>query len=352
MKPSTAEQMAATSPGNADTDADAEDNDNGNGNDNDNDNGNNNNKTTAVIVIDEARKVEAPPWHQLGWRVLLAYLVLYVVWGSTYLAMKITVAGIPGMAAASMRFFFSGLLLFAWGRFRHRAPLQRVHVVTSILQGFLLLVCGNAVVMLALKTVPSGVGALILAVSPVFMALLGGDRRLSTWTGIVVGLVGIAILVNPWGGTASVSPLGALVLVGAALAWAGGSLLPRFRPAHPDNATSSGIQMMAGAVIQACIAVAIGEPVDLVNAPSSSLWALLYLAVVGSLVGFTTYGWLLRVEPPARVATHSYVNPVVAVILGAIVGGEMLSERVVAAAVVIVAAVVIIVRGRFTTPKA
>ena len=281
----------------------------------------------------------------MRWRVLLAYAVLYLVWGSTYLAMKIAVTTMPTFWAAALRFIVSGLVLFAVGRVTSKVPLSRAHVVTSMLQGVLLLVLGNAGVMWAMKTVPSGVGALIIAVTPVFMALLGGDRRRSTWTGIVIGLVGIAILVDPFGHSQDVPVLGALVLVMAALAWAAGSLLPRHLEIHPSNATAMGMQMITGAVVQAGLALAIGEPLILAQTSSQSWWAVLYLAVFGSLIGFTCYGWLLKVEPSSRVATYAYVNPIVAVILGAAIGGEPLTARVLVATGVIIAAVVLILRS-------
>ena len=281
----------------------------------------------------------------MRWRVLLAYAVLYLVWGSTYLAMKIAVTTMPTFWAAALRFVVSGLVLFAVGRLTSKVPLSRAHVVTSMLQGVLLLVLGNAGVMWAMKTVPSGVGALIIAVTPVFMALLGGDRRRSTWTGIVIGLVGIAILVDPFGHSQNVPVLGALVLVMAALAWAAGSLLPRHLEIHPSNATAMGMQMITGAVVQAGLALAIGEPLILAQTSSQSWWAVLYLAVFGSLIGFTCYGWLLKVEPSSRVATYAYVNPIVAVILGAAIGGEPLTARVLVATGVIIAAVVLILRS-------
>ena len=286
----------------------------------------------------------------MTWRVILAYAVLYLVWGSTYLAMKIAVTTLPPFFAASMRFAASGFLLFVVGRALNTAKLTRAHVVTGVLQGLLLLVLGNASVMWAMKTVPSGVGALIIAVTPVFMALLAGDRRRSTWIGIGVGLIGIAVLVDPFNAQRAVPLVGALILVVAAFAWAVGSLLPRHRPIHPDNATSTGIQMITGAVVQFAISLALHETPTWAATSSSSAWAVVYLAVCGSLIGFTCYGWLLKVEPPSRVATYAYVNPVVAVLLGAALGGEPLTPRVLVAAGIIVAAVLIILKTQQKTP--
>lgn len=287
----------------------------------------------------------------MRWRVLLAYAVLYLVWGSTYLAMKIAVTSLPAFSAASLRFVFSGLLLLAWGRLTSTVPFSRAHLKTSVLQGFFLLVLGNASVMWAMKSVPSGVGALIIGATPLFMALFGGDRRRTTWIGIVVGVVGIAVLVDPLATTAPVPTSGALLLVAAAAAWAYGSLLPRTMPIHPSNAMSTGVQMLTGAVVQAGLALALGEHIDLQTTTSASWWAVVYLAIFGSLLGFSAYGWLLRVEPASRVATYAFVNPVVAVVLGALIGHETLTGRVAVAAAIIVAAVVLIIRppGRSST---
>ena len=202
-----------------------------------------------------------------------------------------------------------------------------------------------------MKTVPSGIGALIIAMTPVFMALLAGDRRRATWIGIGVGMVGIAVLVDPFATTRTVPLFGMLILVFAAFTWAAGSLLPRIRPIHPDNATATGIQMITGAVVQLAISLATNATPTWAATSSASASAVVYLAVFGSLIGFTCYGWLLKVEPASRVATYAYVNPVVAVLLGAAVGGESLTARVAVAAAIIVAAVVVILKTQQKLPS-
>ncbi len=297
-------------------------------------------------------------------RVLAAYAVLYLVWGSTYLAMKMAVATLPPFTTASLRFVFSGLLLLGIGKLLDPTPLTRRHLLASMASGLLLLVCGNAAVMWAMKTVPSGVGALVIATTPLFMALFGRDFRAITWVGIVLGTIGIAVLVDPFllfssdvssvsgvsgqsGAAPRAIPLeGVLLLVFGSASWAAGSLLPRKLPPHPSNIVATGLQMLVGATVQFAIGQALGERVVLAETTTSSWLALLYLAVFGSLLGFTCYGWLLKVEPPSRVATYAYVNPIVAVILGAAIGGEELGPRVLLAAAVIVVSVVIILRSR------
>lgn len=300
-------------------------------------------------------------------RILIAYAVLYLVWGSTYLAMKFAVQTLPPFSTAALRFVFSGAFLVAlaaWQRRKdaQRAPLTRRHVVTAAVTGFFLLVGANAIVTVSMKTVPSGVGALILATTPLFMALLSKDFGKKTWAGIVLGLVGIAVLMNPLAGGAGgaggvdgvddvvdggrVPVRGVLLLTWAAFSWALGSLLPRMFPrhlqAHPASALHTGLQMLVGAVVLGAAAAATGEVVDVEHTSAASWGGVLYLAVFGSVVGFSSYGYLLKVEPPSRVASYAYVNPVVAVVVGAVVGGEAVGANVVVAGAFIVGAVVLL----------
>lgn len=311
------------------------------------------------VLPSPAPSPPAPPPRS---QILGAYAVLYLVWGSTYLAMKLAVATLPAFTTAALRFVFSGLLLLVIGRLLDKTPLTLKQVWASMASGLFLLVFGNAAVMVAMKTVPSGVGALVIATTPLFMALLGRDFRAITWVGIALGLVGIAVLVDPLpliaaalgmapdagqaASTRVVPPAGVLLLVFAAASWAIGSLMPRKWPPHPSNAIATGVQMLTGAVVQFTIGQAMGERVVLAETTTTSWLALLYLAVFGSLVGFTCYGWLLKVEPASRVATYAYVNPVVAVLLGALLGGEEIGPRVLVAAAIIVVAVVLILRSR------
>jgi drug/metabolite transporter (DMT)-like permease len=289
-------------------------------------------------------------------RILVAYAVLYVVWGSTYLAMKFAVQTLPPFSTAALRFVFSGAFLVAlalWqGRKQgdaQRVPLTRRHVVTAAVTGFFLLVGANAIVTVSMKTVPSGVGALILATTPLFMALLSKDFGKKTWAGIVLGLCGIAVLMNPFGDDVDVDSVparGVLLLTWAAFSWALGSLLPRMFPqhlnAHPASALHTGLQMLVGAVVLGVAAAVTGEVIDVEHTSAASWGGVLYLAVFGSVVGFSSYGYLLKVEPPSRVASYAYVNPVVAVVVGAVVGGEAVGANVVVAGAFIVGAVVLL----------
>ncbi len=274
--------------------------------------------------------------------VTLAYAVLYVVWGSTYLAMKIAVTSLPPFIAAALRFAFSGLLLLVIGRVVDKTPLTRRHVLGSAVQGLLLLVLGNAAVMFAMRTVPSGIGALVVATTPLFIALFGRDFRRATWVGIALGLLGVGVLVDPFSSERAAPLGGVLLLVAASASWGLGAIVLKILPVHPSNATAVGLQMVIGAIAQTLLAVVDGERLDVAAVTPQSWAALVYLAVFGSLLGFSCYGWLLKVEPATRVATYAYVNPVVAVLLGAWLGHEPLTGRVTVAAAVIVGAVVII----------
>jgi drug/metabolite transporter (DMT)-like permease len=292
--------------------------------------------------------------------------ILYGVWGSTYLAIAVAVETIPPFLMASLRFGLAGFLLLGWVAWRHREELRmpsRRELIDTTIVGALLLGGGMGLVAWGEQTIPSGITALVVATMPVWVAVLArvvlGERlpRLAG-IGIVVGFVGVAILVGPTalGETGALDAAGLAAILVAPVAWSCGSLYATHRatlPPHPLVAT--GAQMLAGAVVLALMAGATGEPArfDPTGISAESLAAFFYLAVVGSVVAFTTFGWMIRVAPLPLVTTYAYVNPVVAVILGAIVLSEPIEPRTVLAGAVIVAAVALIVtaRGRMTQPR-
>jgi drug/metabolite transporter (DMT)-like permease len=293
--------------------------------------------------------------------------VLYTVWGSTYLAIAVAVDTIPPFLMAALRFGLAGLLLLTWVALRDRAALGRPtrrEVIDTSIVGALLLGGGMGMVAWAEQTIPSGIAALLVAMMPVWVAVLGrvmlGEQlpRLAV-VGIVVGFVGVAILVGPTalGATGALDAAGLVAILISPIAWSSGSLYAAHRatlPSHPLVAT--GMQMVAGAGVLALMSMVSGEPArfDPASVTAPSFGAFLYLTIVGSIVAFTTYGWMIRVAPLPLVATYAYVNPVVAVILGAIILGEPVDPRTVLAGAVIVAAVALIVtaRGRMARPKA
>jgi drug/metabolite transporter (DMT)-like permease len=296
----------------------------------------------------------------------LGLLVLYIVWGSTYLGIAIAVETIPPFLMAAIRFVLAGLVLLTWSIARGGrsfVPPTRREWRDSAIVGALLLGGGMGMVAWGEQTIPSGITALLIAMMPVWVAIFGrvflGERlpRLAV-IGIVVGFAGVAILVGPtaFGATGALDPAGLAAIIISPIAWSIGSLFASHRAVLPRQPlVSTGAQMLTGGLVLAAMAAVTGEfgRFDPAAVSSESFWALAYLTVIGSLLAFTAYGWLLRVAPLPFIATYAYVNPVVAVILGAIVLQEPLDARTIVAGGVIVAAVALIVtsRGRMQAPR-
>lgn len=291
-------------------------------------------------------------------------LTLYLVWGSTYLAIRVAVETIPPFSMASVRFLIAGAALLAVLWLRSRAtfvlPTGREWRDTFIVGAFLL---GGGMGMVAWgeQTVPSGIAALLIALMPLWVAIFGRAffaERLPRVAvlGILVGLAGVAILVVPAGvGANQFDPAGIAALIVSPISWSLGSLFAAHRavlPRHPLVAT--GAQMVAGGVVLAVMALVTGEParLDLPGISPESFLGFAYLTVVGSLVAFTAYSWLLRIAPLPLIATYAYVNPVVAVVLGAVILAEEITPRTLVAGAVIVVAVALIIttRSRMSAP--
>jgi drug/metabolite transporter (DMT)-like permease len=294
----------------------------------------------------------------------LGLLVLYVVWGSTYLGIRIAVETIPPFLMAASRFLAAGVVLFAWSLLREgRAfawPSPR-EWRDNFIVGTLLLGGGMGAVAWGEQTVPSGIAALLIAMMPVWVAVLGriflGERlpRLAV-AGIGVGLAGVAILVGGPDPGAQLDLAGVVALIISPICWSAGSLYAAHRVPHSSRPlVATAMQMLCGATVLSIAALATGEPgrfsIDQIS--TGSLVALIYLTVIGSLLAFSTYVWLLRVAPLPLIATYAYVNPVVAVVLGAIVLGETLTPTKLIAGIVIVFAVALIItaRGRMRRPS-
>lgn len=304
-----------------------------------------------------------PPRAQL----LLAFAIVYVVWGSTYLAMRVAVQSIPPFLMGGIRFVVAGLLLAAWVAWRERPawPTRRTWRWAAV-TGALLFVGGNGGVAWAGRTVPSGIVALLAASLAIWMVLLdwlrpGGQRPTAlVLAGAALGLLGVGLLVGPAnlvgaaGAAGGVDPWGSALALGGSLTWAVGSLLMRHRHAPASPFVGSALQMIVGGVLLFGLAALHGDlsPASLAAltrgdaATTRALWSMVYLIVFGSLVGFTAYIWLMRHAAPSKVATYAYVNPVVAVVLGWALGGEPIGARTVTASAVIVAAVALVTVGR------
>ncbi|MFN8547228.1 MAG: EamA family transporter [Candidatus Eisenbacteria bacterium] len=288
-------------------------------------------------------------------QVLSAFLAIYLIWGSTYLAIRFALETAPPFLMAGARFLLAGAILFAWVRPRSPAPAPE-HWRSTALIGALLLLGGNGGVCWAEQRVPSGVTALLVGAMPLWITLLswlkpGGRRPTPRIFGaILLGLAGVILMVGPeeFAGGQRIDPWGTLALGISTLCWATGSILSGSvrLPSAPLLATA--MEMLWGGLFLCLVGVGLGEPWHASWGAISprSLLAIAYLVVFGSLIGFTAYVWLLRVASPVKVATYAYVNPVVAVVLGWALGGEALSLRILLAALLILGAVVGITTAR------
>ena len=294
----------------------------------------------------------------------LGLLILYVVWGSTYLGIAVAIETIPPFLMAATRFLIAGLALLGWSWLREGRAFtlpSRREWRDSVIVGALLLGGGMGMVAWGQQTVPSGISALMIALMPAWVAVLGrlflGERlpRIVV-AGIVIGLVGVAILIGPSAdGATAFNLFGLAALIVSPIFWSGGSLFSQHRATLPSRPlVATGAQMIAGAVVLALMSVVSGEPgrFDIAAVSIESLIGLAYLTAIGSLVAFTTYVRLLRVAPLPLIATYAYVNPVVAVFLGTWFLSEPLTPRTLVAGAVIVFAVALIItaRGRMSAP--
>jgi drug/metabolite transporter (DMT)-like permease len=289
-------------------------------------------------------------------QIVLAFAAVYVLWGSTYLAIRIGDETIPPFLLAGLRHTTAGLLLLGWLRLRSRGPLaiRPVYWRSAAIVGGLMLLGGNGLVTWAEQRVPSGLAALIVASVPIWMTLLHGLQTRRRPHGIVLlGLAlcvaGLAFLVLPSGGVVAsnhVDPLGAAALLAAALFWAIGSLYSRTAVLPSSTLLATAMEMVAGGAILLATSTVAGEwrTFTLAAVSTRSVLALAYLVVAGSLLGFTAYVFLLGATTPARVSTYAFVNPVVAVFFGWALAGEAVTLRTALSALLIVGAVAIIIR--------
>lgn len=294
----------------------------------------------------------APPEPSLA-LVIAAFAAVYVIWGSTYLAILWVIESIPPLLMASGRFLFAGALLYGWlrarGAPRPTAPQWRAAAIA----GALMLAGGNGAVVVAEQWVPSGVTALLVAAVPLWLVILDalfGSRAKPTaraQLGLLVGFAGVALL----GGAPGVGDggrqelLGALLVLVGGVAWAGGSLYLRTAAAPRNPLMLVSMQMLSGGVVLGVMALAVGEPEGFrfADVTLRSALALLYLVIFGSLIAYSAYVWLLTVTTPARVGTYAYVNPVIALLLGWAFAGEEVGFRSALAAAIIVGSVIVIV---------
>jgi drug/metabolite transporter (DMT)-like permease len=286
----------------------------------------------------------------MRWKIVLAFLAVYLCWGMTYLAMRIAVRDIPPHLMSGARFLVAGLLLYVWTRRRGDPQPSRAQWRATALVGAFLLLGGNATVAWAEQQVPSGLAAVLIAVAPIWMVgfewIRGGPRPgARVVAGLLLGLAGVAVLVSPKGDSATqVNLVGALMLVLASASWAWGSVVSKSArlPRSPLLATS--MEMIGGGILLLLTAAAAGQfarfkPMEI---SASAVLAWLFLVVFGSLVGFTAYIWLLGVTSIAKAGTYAYVNPIVAVFLGWAILDEPVTARTLIAALVILIGVAMV----------
>ena len=294
--------------------------------------------------------------HPRAWKVLMAFAIIYFVWGSTFLAIRVGVREVPPFLLAGMRFLVAGAALYLWMRAKGaRSPSLREWGGATLL-AVMIFVFDYGLLFWAEKRVPSGIAAVMMATIPVFMALseiliLKTQQLTSRLAlGLLMGIAGVVVLVSHSGkfGDAGIDTAGAVALLIAAISWSVASALTRKLPLPHSKAMSSGAQMLAGGVLLTATAAMLGEFRGFhLQAVSMKAWlALAYLIVAGSIAGFTAYVWLIHHESPTKVATYAYVNPVVAVIVGYCFGGETLSLRTVLGTLLVLVSVVVITTGK------
>lgn len=290
--------------------------------------------------------------------IVAAFAALYVIWGSTYLAILFAIRSIPPLLMAGARFLLAGLILYTAARVSGAPRSNRIEWRTALIVGACLLVGGNGGVTLAQQYVPSGLAALIVATVPLYIALLswlfGMSERPSALTafGLAGGFVGVGILVGPAlrvssDGESPHAWIGVSILLISSLIWSAGSLYSRQAKNASSPFLAAGQQMLCGGTIMLLAGAMTGElrKLDFGQVTMLSLGAFAYLVVIGGIIGYASYAFLLRHCDPAKVATYAYVNPVVAVLLGAVFADEKLSLRMLIAAALITGSVAIVITG-------
>ena len=298
--------------------------------------------------------------HRPAWKTLSAFAIIYLVWGSTFFAIRVGVHEVPPLILAAMRFLVAGAALYGWVIAHGERPPSGPQWKSAALLAVLIFVVDYGLLFWAEQRVPSGIAAVMLATIPAFMALseiiILRTQRLTVRLALalLVGIGGVAVLVSRslnLGG-APIDTLGAAALIVAAMSWSVSSALTRKLPLPPSKVMSSGAQMLVGGVFLTVAAAALGEFRNFhPSTISRGAWlALLYLIVAGSIVGFTAYVWLIHHESPTKVGTYAYVNPVIAVLIGYFLGGEPLGLRTILGTLSVLVSVVVLTTTRAPKP--
>ena len=321
-----------------------------------------NSSPTASATSPTTRTAYPALAHASPLRLALGFLVIYVVWGSTYLAIRWGVETIPPFILASTRFLTAGTLMYAFTRWRGAKAPTLLEWRNSAIVGTMLLFVANGTVSWSEQRVASGMASLIVATVPLWLVLCvvvqGHRPGIAKWAGVAIGLVGVGLLVAPANGqwaNAAIDPVGAAALAVGALSWTVGSLYSRTAKLAQPAALAISMQMLTGGTLLLILSLVTREwdGFHLANVSSASLLSLAYLVVFGSLIGFSTYMWLLTVATPTAVGTYAYVNPVVAVLLGVVLAGEHVPPQAMLATLVIVSGVAMVsVGGKLSRRRA
>jgi drug/metabolite transporter (DMT)-like permease len=297
--------------------------------------------------------------------IILAFAALYVIWGSTYLGILFAIQSIPPLLMAGTRFLLAGIILYVVARMSGAPRSSRADWRTALIVGACLLLGGNGGVTLSEQYVPSGLAALLVATVPIYIALLswlfGMSERPSavTWAGLAGGFVGVGVLLGPAlrFSTTGESPnawIGMTILLCSSLIWSAGSLYSRTTKISTSPFLAAAQQMLCGGTLLIIAGMAKGEwrHFDPQRITVQSIWAFVYLVLIGGIIGYVSYAWLLRHCEPAKVATYAYVNPIVAVLLGAMFAHESLSLRTLVAAGLIIGSVAVVITAQQLRPRA
>ncbi|KXK11973.1 MAG: hypothetical protein UZ14_CFX002002553 [Chloroflexi bacterium OLB14] len=286
-------------------------------------------------------------------KIWTALIILYIVWGSTYLGIKIAVETIPPFFHAAIRFLISGIILVIWQKMAgHELPTKNQWKSTFVI-GTLLLLGGNGLVAWAEQTIPSGIAALIVGTVPMFLVIMeairpnGAKPTWQTIIGLVIGFIGIFILVGPAeisGSEAKLNVAGVIAVFMACVFWAWGSIYSKGADLPKSSLMTTGAEMLMGSISLLIVSLLTGElnNWNVAEVSTRSWLGLIYLITIGSIVGFGSYIWLLQNAPISLVATYAYVNPIVAVLLGYFFANEILEPRIWIATAIIIGAVIFI----------
>ncbi|MBI4749305.1 MAG: EamA family transporter [Acidobacteria bacterium] len=294
------------------------------------------------------------------WMLVAAFAAVYIIWGSTFLAILFGLETIPPFLMAGTRFLVAGGLLFGWAQLNGAGWPTLAQWRSAAVLGAAMLLIGNGAVVWSEQRIPTGITALLITTEPLWIVLLEWVMEKQrptalTWGGLVLGTVGTIVLIGPgvFQGMSDVDLLGAAAVTIGALSWAAGSLYSARAEMPASPTLSTGIQMLAGGVFLSIFSLMMGEwtHFEVAKVSLKSVLALGYLAVFGSIIAYTAYVWLTRVAPPSRVATYAYVNPIIAVLLGWAVLNEHISFRTMCAAAMMITAVVLITLGKRTVAK-